>query len=98
MKFDLLKIMNLIFLSMTLVVFLYFLITVQNSDNSIGHKISEETYADSNGETDKAEWMWNLGEFVAIMMGFYSLMNVFYELAFSNNISRRKTNVKKSKP
>lgn len=77
MTFDFFKAMNLVFLIVTVLMFGYFITTIQNSDITIGKKIAKESYIDENGILDKGEWMWNLGEFVAIMVGWAYLIEMF---------------------
>lgn len=60
-------------------VFVYFIISVQNSENSIGHKIAKETYIDEAGVLDRAEWMWNLSEFIAIFAGWSYFISITFE-------------------
>ena len=102
MRFDFFQIMNLIFLIFVVFVFGYFMVSIQNSDMTIGRKIAMESYIDENGVLNKGEWMWNLGEFVAIMVGWIYLIEVFSKYSSSDKenlkeVLRNKNEKPKSK-
>ena len=48
---------------------------------SIGDKIAQEVYT-INGEVDFDSWFWNIGIFIAIMMGFERMLSFIMGVAF----------------
>lgn len=47
-----------------------FIVGIETSELTIADKISKETYIDEKGNFNRGEWLWNLGEFVAIFVSF----------------------------
>ena len=76
MKIEPLRIFGFIMLVLALIVFMMFFKYV-----SIGEHVSKETYM-INGELDFDSWLWNIGIFTAIIMGFYSLINMSIDFLF----------------
>lgn len=87
MRIGAFQILNWIFLIFVAIVFFYFLIVVSNSDLTIAKKISAETYTDEEGNLNKGEWMWAIGEFVAVMSGWSYFLSTAYD--FTRNSDKK---------
>lgn len=73
--------------SLTMVLmFAYSIISIQNSDLTIGAKIAKENYS------DKGEWAWAMGEFLGMMGGWYLIINwtlTYYEWAWKSDKKKK---------
>ena len=75
-KWDFLRIIGVIFLISFFFFFMMFFKYV-----SIGDKIAPETYT-INGEVDFDSWFWNIGIFIAMMMGLERFCSFACDLTF----------------
>lgn len=66
--------------SLTIVLmFAYCIISIQDSDLTIGEKIAKESYG------SKGEWAWAMGEFLGMMGGWYLIITrtlTYYDWAW----------------